>query len=372
MMKLSKVLFLFTFFSAPILAQEYIALNEENWDFDAKAFVLENYKGKDAIYIQQGSITLKDVEFLDGTIEFDVFLTERQGFPGVGFRQFDDENEESFYLRPHLSGMPDANQTAPTVNGLSAWQLYFGERYSFAYDYNFDDWTHVKLLVNGDTAQVFMDYSETPQLTWKLKHEPRAGKVNFGGSFAPMHFANIKITQEKPELMDYVIPETKPLDGVIQRWQISDKFLETRLEHPDQLAALIDERQWPHSVEIEENNAANISWAVSRRQQEGDTVFARLTIDAAFDQVKLFEFGYSDRVVAILNSKPIYRGTNKWRSRDYRYLGTIGFFDAIYLDLKEGRNALLLAVSEDFGGWGVTGRFADSKGIKIGLNQETE
>jgi hypothetical protein len=46
-------------------------------------------------------------------------------------------------------------------------------------------------------------------------------------------------------------------------------------------------------------------------------------------------------------------------------LGTIGLFDAVYLPLRKGKNTLLLAVSEDFGGWLVTGRFVDTKGLKI-------
>jgi hypothetical protein len=97
----------------------------------------------------------------------------------------------------------------------------------------------------------------------------------------------------------------------------------------------------------------------------GNTVFARITISSDTDATRLFEFGYSDRVVALLNEKPIYKGNNNYRSRDYRYLGTIGLFDAIYLDLKKGDNTLLMAVSEDFGGWLITGRFVDPKGIKI-------
>ena len=40
-------------------------------------------------------------------------------------------------------------------------------------------------------------------------------------------------------------------------------------------------------------------------------------------------------------------------SRDYRFLGTIGYFDAVYLQLKKGRNDLWIAVSENFGGWGI-------------------
>ncbi|MEP3390293.1 MAG: hypothetical protein ABJO02_19025, partial [Reichenbachiella sp.] len=97
----------------------------------------------------------------------------------------------------------------------------------------------------------------------------------------------------------------------------------------------------------------------------GETVFAKVTIQSDKDQLKYFEFGYSDRVVTILNGKPIYKGTNFWRSRDYRYLGTIGLFDGVYLDLKKGKNTLLLAVSESFGGWLVTGRIMDMGGIKI-------
>ena len=117
---------------------------------------------------------------------------------------------------------------------------------------------------------------------------------------------------------------------------------------------------------VEEGTAANISrLQLLRNGEPGSTVFAKVTIESDKDQIKLFEFGYSDRVIAILNDTAIYQGNNKWRSRDYRYLGTVGLFDAIYLDLKQGENTLLLAVSEDFGGWLVTGRIEDDEGIRI-------
>ena len=93
---------------------------------------------------------------------------------------------------------------------------------------------------------------------------------------------------------------------------------------------------------MDENTAANISREVNLYDgAPGNTVFTKITIRSEKDQIKLFEFGYSDRVVAILNGRSIYKGTNKWRSRDYRYLGIIGLFDAIYLDLKKGDNILL-------------------------------
>jgi hypothetical protein len=39
--------------------------------------------------------------------------------------------------------------------------------------------------------------------------------------------------------------------------------------------------------------------------------------------------------------------------------------DAVYLDLKKGRNEIILAVAEYFGGWGFTCRIDDVRGIKF-------
>ena len=64
----------------------------------------------------------------------------------------------------------------------------------------------------------------------------------------------------------------------------------------------------------------------------------------------------------------MYGGSNLYRSRDYRYLGTIGYFDELYLPLQRGKNELWLAVSEDFGGWGIQAMFEDMAGIEVRVN----
>lgn len=350
------------------LYAQKIPLDTTHWEITARAHVLEHYKGYDAIYLQAGSMTLKDKEFLNGTIEFDLFLKEEPCFPGVYFRaQEESGDSEQFYVRPHQSGNPDANQVAPATKMITPWQLYFGPRYSFPYDYNFDDWTHVKILVSDDKAQVFLDYAEEPNLSWNLFHAPKSGKVALrGGGSSGIHLANVTINHEAPELKNFNPVEREPIEGLVQTWRVSDKFDEDHLQAIDNLGTLIKDRKWPYEIDIEEGTAANISRVHGRRNQiPGNTVFARIDINSQTDQISLFEFGYSDRVVVILNGKPIYWGNNRWRSRDYRYLGTIGLFDAVYLDLKKGKNELLMAVSEDFGGWLVTGRFKKYEGIKI-------
>ena len=61
----------------------------------------------------------------------------------------------------------------------------------------------------------------------------------------------------------------------------------------------------------------------------------------------------------------LYRGDDTYLSRDYRFLGSIGYFDALYLPLIQGENELLLAVSEDLGGWGVQAKLENLAGLTL-------
>lgn len=359
---------LFSFLGLILRAQNIIPLDTIHWNIQAKSYEFVNYKGKNAIHINGGALILKEGNFLNGTIEFDMYLKEERTYPGVFFRA--DEkllNGEQWFVRTHLSGLEDCNQAAPATNGITPFQFYFGPKYSFAYNFNYNGWTHVKVVVNDDKAQVFLDYAEKPNLSWKLFHKPKAGGLLIRGSRLPIHIADIKIDRKNYQLKNFTPIKNKAIDGVIKKWRISDKFEEIELDNLSNLPNLISERKWKETIEVEEGVAANISRKVIRYDKEPkkNTVFAKLIIQSEKEQTKFFDFGYSDRVVVILNEKPIYKGTNRWRTRDYRYLGTIGLFDGVYLNLKKGKNELLLAVSEDFGGWLVTGKFKNNYELKI-------
>ena len=49
---------------------------------------------------------------------------------------------------------------------------------------------------------------------------------------------------------------------------------------------------------------------------------------------------FADRIVTPYAPRAVvvYAGDNRYRSRDYRYLGTIGYFDQVYLPLAAGDN----------------------------------
>jgi hypothetical protein len=97
-----------------------------------------------------------------------------------------------------------------------------------------------------------------------------------------------------------------------------------------------------------------------------NTVLARTIVRSERDLRAPLELGFSDRAVLFLNGTPLYRGDDSYRSRDYRFLGSIGWYDTVYLPLLAGENDLVVAVSEDIGGWGVQARFPDASGISFG------
>jgi hypothetical protein len=92
---------------------------------------------------------------------------------------------------------------------------------------------------------------------------------------------------------------------------------------------------------------------------------ARVIVRSDRERIVRAGFGYSDRVRVYLNDRLMYSGDNGYRTRDYRYLGTIGLFDEVWLPLQRGDNELWFAVSEDFGGWGILCRLGALEGIDL-------
>jgi hypothetical protein len=102
-----------------------------------------------------------------------------------------------------------------------------------------------------------------------------------------------------------------------------------------------------------------------KKSKDANTVLVKLTINSDVETSRLFRFGYSDRVRIYVNGKQQFFGNAKWRSRDYRFLGTVGLHDAVPLHLNAGSNVVIAAVSEDFGGWGFVGQIEDREGLVI-------
>lgn len=345
-------------------AQISVPFTSAQWKFETKDYAIEEYMGKASVRLKQNRATFQDANFENGIIEYDIVFPPGRAFIGGFFRLQDNANYEEFYVRTHQSGNPDANQYSPVFNGLAAWQLYYGEGYGAPVQYAFNTWIHVKLVVSGDQLEVYLNDMEKPVLFSQLKRPAQKGGLAVQNFLGESHFANFTYTpQEKPTLKSTAKPLVPAPAGTITQWEISAPLAEASLQNLTSLKSLKPESAWK-KVNTENTGLLNLA-GVSPWSRENNTVFVRIIVDSDKDQVKKFTFGFSDRVRVYLNDVILYSGEDNYLSRDYRFLGTIGYFDSAYLNLKKGRNEIRLALSENMGGWGIKGKFDDMEGITI-------
>jgi hypothetical protein len=364
-MKSLAVLAALTLCASISAASEPIPFDSPRWQISAEENRIEEYKGKTSLVLRGGLALIEDAEFTDGVIEYFCAFPEGRAFVGATWRVQDAANREEFYIRSHQSGNPDANQYTPVFNGLSAWQLYHGEGFGTPIAYEFDAWIPVKIVVSGDEAEVYIGDLKTPALFIDdLKRETASGAVGLAiPNFGAARYADFSFeTADKPELKGRVERARTAPAGSFTKWQVSDPFAEKTLEGSTEISpSQKNDLNWA-TLKSEPTGLANLS-RVSVLTRETNTVFARVTVVSNRAQSKTLAFGYSDRLRLFLNDHLVYTGNNGYRTRDYRYLGTIGYFDAVTLPLKEGRNELWFAVSESFGGWGVQAAFEDTGGL---------
>lgn len=338
----------------------------EHWNLSEAKYTTENYQGKECIVIQSGQIITKNVDLRDGTIEVDMSFPQQRGFPGIGFRVADVNNCEHFYVRPHQSGNPDASQYTPIFNGYSGWQLYHGEGYSKAFPYKFNQWHHIKIDMHGITAEIYIDDMQTPFIkVTELKRGWTSGSIALFVANFPVKFANLQYSVKQGGTQPAAIPvPANGTDGLITKYQVSNQ-LDTKL-FADKLQLGNDIKsklQWT-TLSTESSGTINLA-KFSKASDSTRTMIARVVIESETEQLKPISFGFSEYVIVYLNDRALYVGRDKYLSRDYRFLGTIGFFDLVVLPLKKGTNELWFVISEEFGGWGVKAKFEDMSGVKL-------
>lgn len=357
--------------SSPMLAiAEPLAFTEENWAFIMGAEVVE-HAGKQALRLGIpaegapfgfGLAVAKVAPFTNGTIEYEVDFGEGRIFAGSRLRIQGQGDFEDFYLRGHQSGNPDASQYMGQYNGIPSWQLYSGPNNSAAAEFN-EGWNKVKLVVSGDLMDVFINDMEVPAFTTVLKREGQTGGLALWGFGigAQAWFANYEVhPEDAPEIIGTPTPEAAATPGTVLQWQVSGTF-----EGSTQTGS----SEGLDFTPIDTWDSGMLDLARVQGIAEGeDTAYARVVVLSDIAQSKAFEFGFSDEATVYLNGEVLFTGRDLRASRDYRFLGTVGYYDTVYLNLVEGENELLIAVSEsveDKTGWAVQGRFADMEGISL-------
>jgi hypothetical protein len=210
-----------------------------------------------------------------------------------------------------------------------------------------------------------LDMNKLALFIHDLKRSVEPCRVGLSASFAPAHFSNFSFVQMNSPLLKSKARVSKPAPaGTITSWEVSAPFDGKTLERKYEITSPDKQKLNWRTLASESSGITNL--ARLQGINEGvNTVFARVTIQSDREQFKKLKFGFSDEVKVYFNDRLIYGGSDTYQSRDYRFLGTMDFFDEVYLLLKMGINELWFAVSEDFGGWGILAALDNLDGVTI-------
>ncbi len=334
------------------------------WNISAAEWRVEPYRGRSALLLRDGAAWLKGSNFQNGTIEFDIAFSDVGGFPGIAFRAATHSDYELFYLRQNLSGQPHATQYTPVLHGLFAWQIYAGPKWEATARWTYDRWMHVKLVVSGTRAELYVDGDSVVQIVPRLRGPQGAGEIGvISGNGA--RFTNFVVRPDRstpPAGAPPVVRDSTPAT-IVRTWRVSAPFAEsllTGVADPSKIPGL----ETSNTLDTEERGIANLA-RLAGNGSGHNTVVAAVTITSDRARIVPVRFGFSDRVRVYLNGQMLYAGNDGFGTHDPEFLGIVGLFDELALPLKRGRNELWFAVSETFGGWAITADLPDRDGITV-------
>lgn len=347
-----------------------VPFDDQHWYLDAGA-VFVPFEGRAAL---TGTAYVKGANFLNGTIETDVWITGDVNFAGFLFRTQSFEESEWFWLRTFKTNglIADAIQYAPSFRGVFCWQL----RPDAIGPVNVpkSQWVHLKLDVLDDSATLYVHDMGKPAL--KVEHlglglRPGSAGLKMLSSTGSVYFSNFSNRiDDRPPLAN--TPRVVP-PNVLTGWQMSPSYplaalADMPLSYPGRQMA--EASNWIRP-DVEASGLINISkyHGTKYHSRAGAAdgrpsyTILRTFLVADRDRRVTMNFGYSDAATIFLNRNPLFAGNSAFLSRNIAYGGWISFDDAVFLDLKKGRNELVAVVAEDFGGWGWQARLETIDGI---------
>lgn len=149
----------------------------------------------------EGIAWVNNLEFSEGTIEFDVRGedTKQHSFVGIAFHAVNDSTFDAVYLRPFQFRETNETLRSHGIQYISlpefTWRVLrakFPDRYEHAVDPAPDPngWVHVRLEIKGNTIRTFINGNSQPALVVEKLTAVTSGRMGFyvadtsGGDFA--------------------------------------------------------------------------------------------------------------------------------------------------------------------------------------------
>jgi len=357
-------------------------MNEKHWATVTDNVEFLTYKSVSAVKSSNEDgfgIMLRDFEFTDGTIEFDVEF-KGSGFPGIDFRVDKDTlNAEKFYIR--YFGTPNdlrrtTLQYAAVMDGVNLWDVT--DDYQAAATIHEGKWNHVKLVVNGKQMKVYVNDTQRAALhVPALEGITKSGGISLTGNVI---YANFVVRPDATE--DLASNEgydpTYNDSRYLRNWEAThpmdfpfgkDVFM--AIQHNPGVAidpAYLDSTAIWKPIKAGHRALVNLT----KEYGGSDTgprklAWIKTTISSETNQEKRVDLGFSDEVWVFVNGEPLHTDRNYYGSpgmKEPRGRCTIEN-SSFQLPLQKGENEILIGLTNYFYGWGIIARVANTDGLKF-------
>jgi hypothetical protein len=346
-----------------------IPMTDHRWEFQDGKVDFVKHKDVSAIKILEGGglVTVRNLNFSNGTIEFDAEPIDAAAAPFVSvyFRHRDKNESECFYLRVGREQnlkRNDAVQYAPFIKGVNIWDML--PHYQGPAHLNNNDWNHIKLVISGMQMRAYVNNVLQPTLQIPyLEGNSKEGSIAFEG-FAI--FANLVVTPDAVEDLSSAagVDLTAHDANYIRHWLVTQPaplVAGRELTSSDFPTA---SNKWD-SLFTERNGLINLTrkFGVENRRY----VWLKTTLRSTTAQQRRIDLGFSDEVWVFVNGKITYVDKNLYLQgmrKDPN--GRCSIHNSSFeINLKSGENELLIGVANDFYGWGIISRLDNLEGIEL-------
>jgi hypothetical protein len=344
-----------------------VPMKAENWTFKENTVQFLEYKSRPSLKIlpESGPVVLKNLDFTDGTIEFDHEPINPR-FSSVYFHWQDDKENECFYFRNGRAGNPtavDAVQYAPFLNGVNLWDVM--GQYQSPASFGKQSWNHVKLVISGKQMRVYVNSDRKPTLEIpRLEGNATHGTIAFDGEGI---ISNLLIKPNQTEGLSPTagIDPTDHDPRYLRNWQVSQPIIIPKGIDFSQDLVPGKETAW-QPIEAERRGLINLT----RQYGKSETrriVWLKTTIKSELAQKRRLDFGFSDEVWVQINGKLLYVDKNYYGQPIMKEPdGRLSIENTTFsVPLNQGDNELLIGVGNDFYGWGIVARFDKMEGISF-------
>lgn len=353
-------------------AEIKIPLTAGNWEFQPGKVEFLEYKNVKAVKLDENSgfMIYKDLNFSNGTIEFDVEVNRPQPFATIYFRWQNKDETEHVYLRTGVANTKnafDAVQYASIANGVNMWDLQ--HEFQSAADIKIGEWNHVKLVISGKQLRVYINNPAEPNLEIPcLEGNTTEGKIGIGTGFPGQSvFANLIVYPNKTEGLSEQpgADLTKHDTRYIRDWQVTKPDSLPFGREPNGFILPKPSTSW-EAIHAERRGLINLSRKFGNSQYR-KMVWLRAKIKSEFNQTQNLKLGFSDEVWVFVNQRPVYVDKNiYYQNMRKSPNGRISLDNCSFpVALVKGDNELLIALSNDFYGWGIMARLESLEGIEI-------